>query len=131
MTQIPGLYIAPSDIAGRGVFTSEAIAAGNLVEMAPVIVIPPQQVAVLHETVLHDFYFRWGPQQKEAAIVLGLGSLYNHSYRPNLRFELDYGNRTVDYYALRDIPAGAELTTNYNGDPEDDTPLWFTESGTV
>ena len=127
MTRIPGLYVAPSNISGRGVFTSVTITAGSLVEIAPVIVVPQDQVAIIHETALHDFYFRWGAEQEAAAIALGLGSIYNHSFQPNLRFELDYGNRTIDFFALQDIPAGSELTFNYNGDPEDRTPLWFTK----
>lgn len=125
MTQIPGLYITASPIAGRGVFTAAAIAGGSLIEIAPAIVIPEAQVAILHRTVLHDYYFRWGETMNAAALLLGNGSLYNHSFTPNVRIELDFGERTVDFYALRTIEAGEELTYNYNGDPEDRTELWF------
>ena len=129
MTQIPELYIAESPIAGRGVFTAAPIPAGSLVEMAPVIVVPENEVATIHQTVLHDYYFRWGPDMESAAILLGNGSLYNHAYAPNLRIELDFGERTVDFYARRDIEAGEELTFNYNGDPENQMPLWFHSDG--
>ena len=127
MQQIPGLYIAPSDLGGRGVFTADEIKQGSPVEIAPVIVIPADQVQIIHGTVLHDYYFRWGKDMEECAVALGFGSLYNHSYNPNLTFEMDFGNRTLDFYARRDIAAGEELTFNYNGDADDRTPLWFTK----
>ncbi len=127
MQQIPGLYIAPSDLGGRGVFTAHDIDAGSMIEIAPVLVIPPAQVKIIHETVLHDYYFRWGNDLESCAIALGFGSLYNHSFAPNMTFEMDFGNNTLDFYAYRKIAAGEELTFNYNGDLEDKTPLWFTK----
>ena len=128
MQRIPGLYIAASELAGRGVFTAQAVPEGALVEVAPVIVIPKTQVGSIHATVLHDFYFRWNRDLDDAAIALGYGSLYNHSFEPNLRFELDFGNQTIDFYAARPISAGEELTINYNGDAWNKTPLWFHET---
>ena len=125
MQQIPGLYTADSELGGRGVFTAINIAKGNMIEIAPVLVIPKDQVALLHQSVLHDYYFRWGENLEEGAIALGFGSLYNHSFWPNLTFELDFGNRTIDFYAYRDIAAGEELTFNYHGNEEDTRPLWF------
>ena len=32
---------------------------------------------------------------------------------------------TVDFFALKDIPAGSEIFTNYNGDPKAQYELWF------
>lgn len=129
MTQIPSLFVSTSPLGGRGVFTAVDIAAGSVVESAPVLVVPPAQVAIIHQTALHDYYFRWGEDMDAAAILLGLGSLYNHSFTPNLRIEMDFGNATVDFYALENIAAGSELTFNYNGDPEDKSPLWFHSAG--
>lgn len=127
MQQIPGLFIAPSDLGGRGVFTSQFIEKGNMIEIAPVLVIPKEQVKAIHKTVLHDYYFRWGKEMDACAIALGFGSLYNHSFDPNLTFEMDFRNATIDFYAFKDIEAGEELTFNYNGNEEDKTPLWFTK----
>jgi len=98
-----------------------------MIEISPMLVIPKEQVAVIHETVLHDYYFRWGKGLEACAIALGFGSLYNHSFEPNMTFEMDFGNNTLDFYAYRDISAGEELTFNYNGDVEDKTLLWFLE----
>ena len=38
---------------------------------------------------------------------------------------LDYEHRTIDFYAIRTIEAGEEITVNYNGEPGIDTPVWF------
>ncbi|HWL25392.1 MAG TPA: SET domain-containing protein-lysine N-methyltransferase, partial [Ureibacillus sp.] len=34
-------------------------------------------------------------------------------------------NHSIDFYAMRDIHEGEEILVNYNGDPEDQSPLWF------
>jgi len=100
---------------------------GSLIEIAPVLVIPKEQVKVIHETVLHDYYFRWGREFNKCAIALGFGSLYNHSYEPNMAFEMDFSTDNLTFFARINISAGEELTFNYNGDFDDKTPLWFTK----
>jgi SET domain-containing protein len=45
---------------------------------------------------------------------LGYGSLYNHSYRPNARYD-DEGGQAKVFRTLRDIAAGEEITVNYKG----------------
>lgn len=106
-------------------FTSEDIPEGSLLEVCPVIIIPQDQVAAIHKTVLHDYYFLWGPEEKQAAIALGFGSLYNHSFEPNAEYRVDYEQRSFDFYSLRDLEAGEEITVNYNGAEDDRSPLWF------
>jgi len=45
------------------------------------------------------------------ALALGYRSLYNHSFRPNARYD-DVGPLTKDFTALRDIQPGEEITVN-------------------
>ena len=33
----------------------------------------------------------------------------------------------MEVIAIRDIQPGEEITINYNGDPESQDPLWFTQ----
>ena len=47
------------------------------------------------------------------ALALGYGSLYNHSYQPNARYD-DQPAGAMTFTALRDIRAGEEITINYN-----------------
>lgn len=91
----------------------------------PVIVIPADETDSVDETTLVDYVFWWGVKGDQYAMCLGLGSLINHAYQPNARYWTNYGPRTIDFIALRDIEPGEELFVNYNGDPEDQTPVWF------
>lgn len=108
---------------GRGVFARRWIAAGEVIERAPVVVLP--ESVLWHDggpTPLACYAFLWGAGT--VALALGYGSLYNHSYRPNARYD-DVAPRTKIFTALRTIAAGEEITINYNGDPEDREPVGF------
>lgn len=48
------------------------------------------------------------------AVILGLGSLFNHSkYRQNVGWTRDLENQLVTYKAIRDIKKGEELCISY------------------
>lgn len=110
---------------GRGVFAIRPFSKGELIEAAPVIYMPQSERKYVKKTKLLEYFFNWGESKKEVAICLGYGSLYNHSYSPNAKFINNLHNYTIDFYALRDIQKGEEITTNYNGDPEDQSEVWF------
>jgi uncharacterized protein len=115
---------------GRGVFARRAIHAGVVIERVPVVVLPIEEIGSAEmRSRLSDYCFLWG--RDTVALALGYGSLYNHSYRPNARYD-DEGQRTKVFTALRDIQPGEEITVNYNGEPEDAEPVGFevlTEEG--
>ena len=73
-------------------------------------------------TGLAGFCFLWG--EGTVALALGYGSLYNHSFAPNARYD-DEGRQVKVYSAIRDIAAGEEITINYNGEPTDRSPVGF------
>lgn len=98
---------------------------GTTFEIAPIIEIPESEVDVIHHTELHDYYFVWGEQDEKAAIALGYGSLYNHSYSPNANYIFDLDAQTIEFFALKKIKAGKEITINYHGDPDVKDELWF------
>jgi uncharacterized protein len=125
MHQIPGLYIIDNGLKGRSVFTSGPISLNDIIEVCPVIIIPKQELPIIHKTTLHDYYFLWGEDMDDAAIALGYGSLYNHAVNANANFILDITNLTIDIVAVRDIKPGEEITINYHGEPGDSSPLWF------
>jgi ribosomal protein S18 acetylase RimI-like enzyme len=110
---------------GRGLFAHRSISRGELIEEAPVVVVPAAEVEHLDRTTLENYYFEWGEDGRDAALLLGSCSLCNHSYQPNAVFELQPERQTIGFVALRDIQPGEEITTNYNGAPEDSKPLWF------
>lgn len=128
MQQIPSLYITDSELGGRGVFSSSPIEKGSIIEIAPVLVIPGAERGILDKTIIHDYYFIWGAQDQQAAIILGNGSIYNHSFKPNAEYRPDFEGQTMSFFALKQIEAGQEITVNYNGTPDGKGKFWFHES---
>ena len=122
---LPFLTIAPSPSRGRGVFTTEAIAMGTTIEIAPVIVFDPIQRIKLEETLLYDYIFEWGEDDKCAAVALGYVSIYNHTIIANCRYDMDFEFETMSIITIRDIKQGEELFINYNADGQADKPVWF------
>jgi SET domain-containing protein len=110
---------------GRGMFAVRDIKKGELIEQSPVFVAPKSQRKYLKKTVFLEYYFNWGEKYDQCAIALGYGSLFNHSYTPNAVFNNNLENLTIDFHALMDIKEGEEITINYNGDPNDKSPVWF------
>ena len=110
---------------GRGVFARRSIATGEVFETAPVLVIPKAHWSAIEKTTLFDYTFEWGWEGEDAALALGYGSLYNHSYSPNARYTKRLEDAVIDFSALRPIEPGEEILVNYNGEPNDRAPLWF------
>lgn len=119
------LYIKDTDKKGRGVFCTEDIPADTMIEICPVIVCPPLDRKLIDESYLYNYYFLWEDDHASTAIALGYGSLYNHSYQPNARYETYYEEQVIKFIAIKDIPAHTEITVNYNYDSDDQTPVWF------
>ncbi|CAH2716043.1 hypothetical protein BACCIP111895_03227 [Neobacillus rhizosphaerae] len=107
----------------RGVFATRDIAKGELIHEAPVIPYPNREHVHIEKTLLADYAFEYG--QNHTAFLLGYGMLFNHSYQPNAIYEINFPNHTFDFYAYKDIKAGEEILINYNGEVDDEEPLWF------
>jgi uncharacterized protein len=112
---------------GRAMFACRKFSKGELIERAPVIPINEKQWPAAQKTILSDYAFDWGENDEHAAIALGYVSIYNHSYSPNAQLEELLDELMMEVIAIRDIQAGEEITINYNGDPQKQDPLWFTE----
>lgn len=125
MQQIPGLYILEHESKGRCIHTAAAIEKGSTIEVCPLIIIPEHEVKIIHNTVLHDYYFVWGTDQKQAAILLGYGSLYNHSNQPNARAILLHEDREILIEAIKKIDAGEEITFDYFEGQLGKSKPWF------
>lgn len=122
---LPILFIAPTGRMGRGVFTSEDIDRNTVIEVSPVIVMGREERKLLDQTLLHDYIFEWGNDPKGCCMALGYVPLYNHSYRSNCEYEMDYEQALITVKTMRFIKAGEELFINYNGDWNNETPVWF------
>jgi len=126
----PALYIGDTDLKGRGMFAAEAIQPEEIIENSPVIVMDTVARVHLDQTLLHDYIFEWQPDGAAlCCMALGYIPIYNHSYASNCEYFMDYEAQTMSIKTVREINAGEELTINYNGDWNDEKPVWFDVKG--
>jgi uncharacterized protein len=121
----PYLFVNETVEKGRGVFTRERIPANTIVELAPVIVMEHKDRQHLDKTLLHDYIFEWGKLKDKCAMALGLIPIYNHSYKSNCEYFMDFEDDSIMVKTVRVIENGEELTINYNGDWNDGKKVWF------
>lgn len=119
------LFIDDTSQKGRGVFTNERIPANTVVEIAPVIVMKKTDREHIDKTLLHDYIFEWGKEKDKCAMALGLIPIYNHSYKSNCEYYMDFDDDLMMIKTVRTIKKGEELTINYNGDWNDAKKVWF------
>jgi SET domain-containing protein len=119
------LYIGSTKNMGRGIFTKENIKMGTVVETSPVIVMENSDREFLDKTLLHDYIFEWGGKKKQCCMALGWVPLYNHSYKSNCEYEMDYKEQLINIITVREIKKGEELFINYNGDWNNSKKVWF------
>jgi uncharacterized protein len=122
---LPCLHIAPTSSMGRGVFTSEDLKKDTIIEISPVIVLSREDRKLLDQTLLHDYIFEWGEKKNQCCMALGYVPLYNHSYKSNCEYEMDFDEALITIKTVRHIKAGEELFINYNGDWNDGKKVWF------
>jgi hypothetical protein len=101
---------------GRGVIACRSFRCGDLVHVAPVIVVPEDQIT----GVLDHYVFQWN--DGHCALALGLASLMNHSKHPNTNITLRYRKQEIAFWARKPIQVGEEcchhygyLPNNYDG----------------
>ncbi len=120
-----GLFVGKSIGRNRGMFTRNAIPYDTLIEVAPVIVMNQKDRQLLDQTLLHDYIFEWGEGRTQCCMALGYIALYNHSYKANCEYEMDFRKQIISVRSIREIKSGEELFINYSGNWNNPTPLWF------
>ncbi|MGH9138420.1 MAG: SET domain-containing protein-lysine N-methyltransferase [Acidimicrobiales bacterium] len=118
-------YVAASALGGRGVFAGRRFAAGEEVEVCPVIVVAAEHVEALNESSLGEYWYGWD-DDGAAAIAMGHGSFYNHALDPTCSYEFHPVEDALVIRARRDIREGEELTLDYTGGGASE--LWFEPS---
>ena len=110
---------------GRGVFAGKSFKKGEIIETCPVINITPKERKTIEKTIFNYYIYPWR-STRSGSLVLGYGSIYNHSFTPNADWKQDFKTNSMVYKAVRDIKKGEEITVNYNGEVDDNTPIdWF------
>lgn len=120
-----GICVGSSLDRGRGVFATKDYDFDDIIEICPIIIFDNNQIDHLDKTEFYNYYFAWNPEKKQAAVALGYGSLYNHSYNPNAVYKKDYESDTIVIMCYKPIRKGEEITINYNCDPLCKDNLWF------
>ena len=97
-----------SEIHGRGMFARRLIKKGEIIEKCPLIIFNRNRVAVL--SIIRDYDIST-PDGKHA-IMLGYGSIYNHSDDNNSSWDFNEIPEIV-VTAKRDIEKGEEVCVSY------------------
>lgn len=116
------ITIKESGNLGRGVFAEENIKKGEVIEVAPIIVLQFEDFVDTKWNLLFEYYF-W--LDDEVVLALGYGSLYNHSPQANAKYEINIKQRAIKFTAIKDIKKGEEIFFNYKGSSSPKAPLWF------
>ncbi len=119
------IFVRKTTRRGRGVFAQQKIEKGVVLEIAPVIVMTAEDRTLLDQTLLHDYIFEWGENQDQCCMSLGYIPLYNHSYKSNCEYEMDFRRKTITIRSVKEVKKDEELFINYNGDADNEKPVWF------
>lgn len=109
------IYVAISDIHGRGVFAQLAIKPGAIIEICPIIKMNLQEMTVRKHMLLNYYAFMIDEESEYTAIALGYGSLYNHSNTCNAIFYFNKEKELLIFEAVNPIAKDEEITINYLG----------------
>lgn len=100
------LSIRPSPIHGYGVFADEDIAADAVIEECPALTLQTQEE-------LRNYTFN---VDSKNGLLLGYGSLYNHSNSPNAAYAYSPQHNTMVFTARKPIKKDEEILIYYGKD---------------
>lgn len=107
------IKVGDSPIQGRGVFATDFIKNGELIEECHFVKLIESDFNRLDKSV-QDISFAWPLFTLGShAIVLGFGSIYNHNNDNNATWLTDVDKNCFIFKAIRDIQPGEEICTNY------------------
>ena len=107
---------------GRGVFASSDIKKGEVIEVAPILILEFKDFIDTKWNLLFEYYF-W--MDDFVVLALGYGGLYNHSKEPNSKYKINKKQSTIIFTAIKNISQGQEIYFNYKGSSKTKTSLWF------
>lgn len=107
------IYVNKSPIHGNGVFASQPIKKGEVIEVCPVIDIEFKEGEI--SDILINYRFNWphGTKPEKQVIPTGYGMIYNHSNTPNANWTTKYSDNCFEFFAVKDIEIDEEICTYY------------------
>jgi hypothetical protein len=99
---------------GHGVFTTKSIPADTTLEECPYLRIRAGECA----DALDDYVFNLETAEENSdddvySLVLGWGSLFNHSYHHNTEYWHDTERDLIVFHTIKKVAAGRQLFVNY------------------
>lgn len=106
------IEVRDSPIHGLGVFATEDIPAGGLIERCAYLVIDDDDLQEANR--LNDYLFTSPDDPGDYLVLMGCGMLYNHASPSNAEWQIDEeDNRFVRITAVVPIAKGAEIFQDY------------------
>lgn len=100
--------VGRSSIADKGVFAVDHIEEGEVIEVAPLLLVKKSDV---QNTPIMDYVFKIDEEQY--AVAFGNASMYNHRNQPSAKWKIDPEKMEITITALRDISSGEEIFISY------------------
>jgi SET domain-containing protein len=100
---------------GRGLYAARNLDKGEVVEIAPVVVLSQADSRIIGITKLTMYLFEW--KNKDAGFALGYGSLFNHSKKENVSYEARFKTNDIVFTAIKKVKKGQQLFIDYGYDP--------------
>jgi len=114
------IEVRDSLIHGKGVFAKDFIQSGVLIEECHFIPLQTKWAGL--ETILQEYVFAYphGEYYGEfkSVIVLGFGSIYNHSSNNNAAWTIYMERKVFQFFTVKDIHKDEEICTNYGDEYE-------------
>ena len=101
------LHVKNSTIHGLGVFAGEKIRKGQIIEKCHYLIVDHKYKE------LSNYLFDGGDKH---ILVLGFGSIYNHSASPNADYEKENNYPYFVFRAIRDIKKNEEILIDYGSE---------------
>jgi SET domain-containing protein len=107
------IRISNSPLHGLGVFATQRIFAGQIIEICPIV-----DMGLNRESspILIDYRFNWpqGTDEWDTQVVAsGYAMMYNHSQNPNALWRSNLQNKTFEFYAVKEINPDEEILIYY------------------
>jgi SET domain-containing protein len=111
------LYVKTTKEYGRGVYALNGIISRQEIMLCETIVLSKEDTVSIQSTLLKFYTYTMNLTQD--LICLGLGSLLNHSDKPNVSYAVEVGEdgkMLMRFNALRCIERGEQLFIDYKAD---------------
>jgi uncharacterized protein len=114
------IVIGNSPVHGRGVFATQDIKAGEIIERCPLIQMEYRSKYQLDPQIFNYMYAQPPCGCEECKnhgmifhMALGYGMMYNHQDLPQTMWKFNYRQLLADLICTKDIKAGEEIFVSY------------------